>query len=54
MIRIGLDSLPLVNQPEEYRVPKDGLYQAQEDPWALIVDWDGQVADLHQFIWGGP
>lgn len=54
MIRIGLNAVPLTEQILEYRIPEDGLYTVNPDPWMMVVDWDKQVAILHQFIWGDP
>ena len=36
----------------EYRVPADGMYTVQSDPWMMLVDWDQQLPELHAFIWG--
>lgn len=52
MFRIGINSLPLTGQLQEYRVPEDGFYMVNPDPWTMIVDWDRQTAALHEFIWG--
>jgi hypothetical protein len=36
----------------EYRVPADGMFYSQPDPWMMILDWEKQIPELHQFIWG--
>ncbi len=54
MIRIAINSLPLTNQIQEYRVPEEGLYKVNPDPWMMIVDWSKQSAALAKFIWGNP
>ncbi|MEA4890489.1 MAG: LCP family protein [Clostridiaceae bacterium] len=54
MIRIGLNAIPLTSRIFEYRVPEDGLYTVNPDPWMMIVDWEQQTRALHEFIWGDP
>ncbi len=36
----------------DYRVPEDGLYRVQDNPWMMIVDMEEQRARLHDYIWG--
>ena len=52
MIRVGLNALPEAKQIYEYRVPEDGFYTVQPNPWMMVVDWDKQNPALHDFIWG--
>jgi LCP family protein required for cell wall assembly len=54
MIRIGLNALPLTDEIMEYRVPQDGLFTVNPDPWMMVVDWEKQSMLLHAFIWGEP
>ena len=52
MIRIGLNGLPVASKLVEYRLPQDGFFTVQPNPWMMIVDWDRQLPVLHDFIWG--
>ena len=54
MLRIGINSLPLAKKLEDYRVPEDGMFTINTDPWVMIVDWEEQVPALHDFIWSKP
>lgn len=52
LFRVGMLGINLVSTTSEYRVPDDGMYQVQQTPWMMIVDWEKQITELHQFIWG--
>ncbi len=34
------------------RVPGEGLFAQQDEPWRLTVSWEQQKAGLHAFVWG--
>ena len=51
MMRVALAATEVLGDVKEYRAPADGMFYVQEDPWIMFVDWDKQLADLHQFIW---
>lgn len=53
MMRIALSAIEVLGTIDEYRAPADGMFTVQQDPWIMFVDWDAQLADLHEFIWGG-
>lgn len=52
LLRIGMTGSGLVGTMSEYRVPADGMFYSQPDPWMMILDWEKQLPELHQFIWG--
>jgi polyisoprenyl-teichoic acid--peptidoglycan teichoic acid transferase len=52
MIRLGMNAMPLAGTFKEYRIPEEGMYKVNPDPWMMIVNWDKQVPALHDFIWG--
>lgn len=52
LLRVGTASLSLVGQIVEYRIPDDGLYTIQEDPWMMLIDWEAQIPKLREYIWG--
>lgn len=52
LIRVGSSVLDILDNRTEYRVPADGLFTVQQNPWMMIVDWNRQIPELHQFIWG--
>lgn len=52
LVRVGTSGTALIKNMSEYRVPEDGLYSVQQSPWMMIVDWEKQVAALHEYIWG--
>jgi LCP family protein required for cell wall assembly len=52
LIRVGTSGTELIKNMSEYRVPEDGLYSVQQSPWMMVVDWENQVAALHEYIWG--
>ena len=51
MMRLTLSAIEVLDEVQEYRAPADGMFRVQEDPWIMLVDWDSQLEDLHQFIW---
>lgn len=52
LIRVGTSGTDLIKNITEYRVPQDGLYSVQQNPWMMVVDWENQLAALHEYIWG--
>lgn len=52
LIRVGSSVLEILNNRTEYRMPADGMFTVQQNPWMMIVDWNKQIPELHQFIWG--
>lgn len=52
MLRLAFNSLPASAEVREYRVPEDGMYEVNPDPWMMIVDFDKQVPALQAFIYG--
>ena len=52
MLRLAFNSLPVSAEVLEYRVPEDGMYRVNPDPWMMIVDLDQQVPALQAFIYG--
>ncbi len=52
LLRLGMTGSGLVGNKSEYRVPADGLFYTQPDPWMMILDWEKQIPELHTFIWG--
>jgi len=52
LIRLGFAVARGNGSMEEYRLPADNLYQVQQNPWMMIIDFDAQRAELQNFIWG--
>ena len=52
MLRLAFASLPASAEVFEYRVPEDGMYSVNPDPWMMVVDLEKQVPALHEFIYG--
>jgi LCP family protein required for cell wall assembly len=52
LLRLGMTGSGLVGNMSEYRVPADGMFYSQPDPWMMILDWEKQIPALHLFIWG--
>lgn len=52
LMRVGISGVELVGEMHEYRVPADGMYYTQPSPWMMILDWEKQIPELHEFIWG--
>lgn len=52
LTRLGFDGVSLSGQIVEYRVPADGMYTTQANPWMMILDWEKQIPALHEYIWG--
>ncbi len=52
LLRLGMTGSGLVGNMSEYRVPADGMFYTQQDPWMMLLDWEKQIPELHSFIWG--
>jgi len=52
LLRLGTVGVSLVKNIVEYRIPDDGMYTVQENPWMEIIDWEQQIPRLHEYIWG--
>lgn len=52
LFRVGTAGTDLIKKMSEYRVPADGLYTVQQNPWMMVVDWENQITALHEYIWG--
>lgn len=52
LLRLGTVGISLIKNIVEYRIPDDGLYSIQENPWMMIINWDKQVPKLSEYIWG--
>ena len=52
LIRIGTVVAQFIGNIVEYRIPDDGLFTVQENPWMMLIDWDKQIPILHEYIWG--
>jgi len=53
LLRLGTVGISLIKNIVEYRIPDDGLFTIQENPWMMIIKWDKQVPKLREYIWGG-
>lgn len=52
LIRVGTSAVGLVKNMVEYRIPDDGLFTIQDNPWMMIINWDEQLPRLREYIWG--
>jgi len=52
LIRVGTSAIGLVKNMVEYRIPDDGLFTIQDNPWMMIINWDEQLPRLREYIWG--
>lgn len=53
LLRLGTTGIGLIKNIVEYRIPDDGLYSIQDNPWMMIISWDEQLQKLDEYIWGG-
>lgn len=51
MLDAGRTVLGGLHNIEQYRVPADGLYETNTSNWNMIIDWDRQIPQFHEFIW---
>ncbi|MCI1770008.1 MAG: LCP family protein [Mageeibacillus sp.] len=52
LMRVAMNGLGGVHSIQEYRVPADGLYTVQSNPWMMKIDFTKQNELLSAFIWG--
>ncbi len=52
LLRVGTVGVSMARNVEQYRIPDDGLYTVQPDPWMMFVKWEKQIPLLHSYIWG--
>jgi len=52
LIRVGTSGTELIKKVSEYRLPEDGMYTVQQNPWMMVIDWENQLAALHEYVWG--
>lgn len=52
IMRVALNCFDCLDSLEEHRIPEDGLYSVQQDPWMMIIDFDTQKQRLNEYIWG--
>ena len=53
LMNLGVVGIQLVGQVVQYRIPDDGLFRVQDNPYMTFVDWDQQIPRLQEYIWGG-
>jgi len=51
IMRVALNCFECLNNLEEKRIPEDGLYQVQNDPWMMKIDFAAQKQSLSEYIW---
>ena len=52
IMRVALNCFACLDNREEHRIPEDGLYTVQNDPWMMKIDIDTQRQRLNEYIWG--
>jgi LCP family protein required for cell wall assembly len=52
LLRLGTVGVSLIKNIVQYRIPDDGLYTVQDNPWMEIINWEKQIPKLHEYIWG--
>ena len=52
LMRVATNALAGLDNVQEYRVPADGLYTVQNNPWMMIIDFASQKQLLYDFIYG--
>jgi len=52
LLRLGTAGVSLIGNIVQYRIPDDGLFTIQDNPWMMLIDWEKQVPKLHEYIWG--
>ena len=51
IMRVALDCFECLDNLEEKRIPEDGLYEVQNDPWMMRIDFAAQKQSLNEYIW---
>ena len=52
IMRVALNCFDCMDNFEEHRIPEDGLYEVQNDPWMMKIDFATQKQRLNDYIWG--
>ena len=52
IMRVALNCFECLDNLEEHRIPDDGLYTIQNDPWMMKIDFAAQKQKLNEYIWG--
>ena len=52
IMRVALSCFECLDNLEEHRIPDDGLYTVQNDPWMMKIDFAAQKQSLEDYIWG--
>ncbi len=52
IMRVALNCFECLDNREEHRIPEDGLFEVQNDPWMMKIDFDTQKQRLEEYIWG--
>lgn len=52
IMRVAFNCFDCIDHLEEHRVPDDGLYEIQNDPWMMKIDFATQKQKLNEYIWG--
>ena len=52
LMRVGVSAIGYTDNIDEYRVPADGLYTVQSNPWMMIIDFDKQNKLLKDYMQG--
>jgi len=52
LFRVALSAIGYTDNIVESRVPSDGLYTVQSNPWMMIIDFEAQNQVIRDFIWG--
>ncbi len=51
LMRVARNALAGIDNVQEYRVPADGLYTVQNNPWMMKIDFATQNQLLKDYIW---
>ena len=51
IMRVALNCFECLDNLEEKRIPEDGLFEVQNNPWMMIIDFDAQKQSLDEYIW---
>ena len=52
IMRVALNCFECMDNLEEHRIPEDGLFTVQNDPWMMKIDFETQKQRLNDYIWG--
>ena len=52
IMRVALNCFECLDNREEHRIPEDGLFEVQNDPWMMKIDFEEQKKRLEEYIWG--